>query len=148
MLDADSLVICRRSRRWCFSPSSARYPLALRAWRRSRPTTPSTSTASRCATGSGSSRPSTSPRTQTQRYPILLTRTPYSVEPYGVDAYKADLGPSPLFGKDGYIFVYQDVRGRWMSEGEFVNMRPHLDAKDEARTTSTRAPTPTTRSTG
>ena len=39
--------------------------------------------------------------------------------------YKADLGPSPLFGKEGYIFAYQDVRGRWMSEGEFVNMRPH-----------------------
>ena len=40
--------------------------------------------------------------------------------------YKTDLGPSPLFGKDGYIFVYQDVRGRCMSEGEFVNMRPHI----------------------
>ena len=53
------------------------------------------------------------------------TRTPYSVAPYGVDQYQDDLGPSPLFGKAGYIFVYQDVRGRWMSEGEFVNMRPH-----------------------
>ena len=45
--------------------------------------------------------------------------------PYGADQYPSDLGPSPLFGKAGYIFVYQDVRGRWMSEGEFVNMRPH-----------------------
>ncbi len=34
-----------------------------------------------------------------------------------------------MFGKAGYIFVYQDVRGRWMSEGEFVNMRPHNPAK-------------------
>ena len=69
------------------------------------------------------------PKDQSQRYPIMLTRTPYSVQPYGVDAYKADLGPSPLFGKDGYIVVYQDVRGRWMSEGEFVNMRPHRPQK-------------------
>ncbi|MFO0954169.1 MAG: CocE/NonD family hydrolase [Isosphaeraceae bacterium] len=60
-------------------------------------------------------------------YPIIFTRTPYSVAPYGVDKYKSDLGPSPLFGKDGYICVYQDVRGRWMSEGEFVNMRPEKD---------------------
>jgi uncharacterized protein len=69
------------------------------------------------------------PKEQSQRYPILLSRTPYNVEPYGVDAYKNDLGPSPLFGKEGYIVVYQDVRGRWMSEGEFVNMRPHRPNK-------------------
>ncbi len=65
------------------------------------------------------------PKDQSKSYPILLTRTPYNVKPYGVDQYKENLGPSPLFGKAGYIFVYQDVRGRWMSEGEFVNMRPH-----------------------
>src|ERR1700751_3627908 len=64
------------------------------------------------------------PKDASKRYPILLTRTPYDVAPYGVDRYKADLGPSPVFGKAGYIFAYQDVRGRWMSEGEFVNMRP------------------------
>src|SRR5207302_98249 len=46
------------------------------------------------------------------------------------DAYKSDLGPSPLFGNEGYIVVYQDVRGRWMSEGEFVNMRPHRAQKN------------------
>jgi len=69
------------------------------------------------------------PKEQTQRYPILLSRTPYSVQPYGVDAYKSDLGPSALFGTEGYIVVYQDVRGRWMSEGEFVNMRPHRAKK-------------------
>jgi putative CocE/NonD family hydrolase len=62
-------------------------------------------------------------------YPILLMRTPYSVRPYGVDRYPDNLGPSALFGKAGYIFAYQDVRGRWMSEGEFVNMRPHNPAK-------------------
>ena len=69
------------------------------------------------------------PKDQAQRYPILLMRTPYSVQPYGVDQFPGDLGPSPLFGKEGYIFAYQDVRGRWMSEGEFVNMRPHVAPK-------------------
>src|SRR5271166_6620197 len=64
------------------------------------------------------------PKDHARKYPILLTRTPYGVEPYGVDRYKNDLGPSDLFGKEGYIFAYQDVRGRWMSEGEFVNMWP------------------------
>src|SRR5262245_54771060 len=61
------------------------------------------------------------PKDDSQKFPILMTRTPYSVRPYGVDQYKDNLGPSPLFGKEGYIFVYQDVRGRWMSEGEIVN---------------------------
>jgi putative CocE/NonD family hydrolase len=70
------------------------------------------------------------PKDQTQKYPILMSRTPYTVAPYGVDKYKTDLGPSPLFGKDGYIFVYQDVRGKWMSEGEFVNMTPHKAVKN------------------
>lgn len=71
-----------------------------------------------------------SPKDESRAYPMLLTRTPYSVGPYGSDQYKSDLGPSAMFGKEGYIFVYQDVRGRWMSEGEFVNMRPHLVEKD------------------
>jgi putative CocE/NonD family hydrolase len=70
------------------------------------------------------------PKEQSQRYPILLTRTPYTVGPYGADQYRDDLGPSPLFGKEGYIFVYQDVRGRWMSEGEYVNMRPYIPSKN------------------
>ena len=87
-------------------------PIARRASNTSGRTTRSTSTGSRCATACGCSRPSTSPRTTSQTYPILLTRTPYSVGPYGVDQYRTDLGPSPLFGKEGYIFVYQDVRGR------------------------------------
>jgi len=72
------------------------------------------------------------PKDELQSYPILLSRTPYSVGPYGADQYKNDLGPSPAFGKEGYIFVYQDVRGRWMSEGEFVDMRPHLAQKNGA----------------
>jgi hypothetical protein len=62
-------------------------------------------------------------------YPFLIERTPYSVGPYGEDQYPRRLGPSEEFEKAGYIFVYQDVRGRWMSEGEYLEMRPHIDAK-------------------
>ncbi len=69
------------------------------------------------------------PKDESQPYPMMLLRTPYSIKPYGVDQYRADLGPSPLFGKGGYIFVYQDVRGRTMSEGVFENVRPHMATK-------------------
>jgi uncharacterized protein len=69
------------------------------------------------------------PRDTSRPYPFLITRTPYSVAPYGPDAYRPGLGPSPEFQEAGYIFVYQDVRGRNMSEGTFVEMRPHIDHK-------------------
>ncbi len=62
-------------------------------------------------------------------YPFMMDRTPYNVGPYGEDRYPQRLGPSDEFEKGGYIFVYQDVRGRWMSEGEFQEMRPHIDDK-------------------
>ena len=61
--------------------------------------------------------------------PILLTRTPYSVRPYGEDQYPTTLGPSELFAREGYIFAYQDVRGRFHSEGQFEHVRPHKIAK-------------------
>lgn len=66
------------------------------------------------------------PKDRSQKYPILLNRTPYSVAPYGEDGFRGTLGPNPLFAREGYVFVYQDVRGRWMSEGEFVNVRPDI----------------------
>lgn len=69
------------------------------------------------------------PRDRSHRYPILLKRTPYSVRPYGADEYPEQLGPSPQFDRAGYIFVLQDVRGCYMSEGTFVNMRPMLASK-------------------
>jgi putative CocE/NonD family hydrolase len=69
------------------------------------------------------------PKDSSQTYPFLINRTPYSVGPYGVDEYRKTLGPSPEFEKAGYIFVLQDVRGRYMSEGDFVEMRPHIDNK-------------------
>ena len=55
-----------------------------------------------------------SPKDQSKRYPIMLNRTPYSVAPYGKDEYRTALGPSPLFQTEQYIFVYQDVRGKFM----------------------------------
>jgi uncharacterized protein len=72
-----------------------------------------------------------------KRYPILLMRTPYSVSPYGLDRYKDTLAPTATYEKDGYIFAFQDVRGRWMSEGEFVNMRPRADIDESTDTYDT-----------
>jgi putative CocE/NonD family hydrolase len=69
------------------------------------------------------------PKDSSRAYPFLIDRTPYSVGPYGVDQYRSQLGPSPEFDKAGYIFVFQDVRGRFMSEGQFLEMRPHVDNK-------------------
>jgi putative CocE/NonD family hydrolase len=69
------------------------------------------------------------PKDSSQSYPILMDRTPYSVAPYGEDQYKREIGPSVEFERAGYIIVYQDVRGRYMSEGVFQEMRPHLDVK-------------------
>jgi putative CocE/NonD family hydrolase len=67
------------------------------------------------------------PKDISHSYPFLMTRTPYSVGPYGVDQFRRRLGPSEAFDKAGYIFVFQDVRGRYLSEGEFVEMHPHID---------------------
>lgn len=66
-----------------------------------------------------------SPKDTTHNYPLLMIRTQSGVLPYGEDQFPGVLGPSPLFGRSGYIFVYQDVRGRWMSEGNFTVLRPH-----------------------
>ncbi|EKB49686.1 CocE/NonD family hydrolase [Cecembia lonarensis] len=65
-----------------------------------------------------------SPKDKGQAYPFVMQRTPYSSGPYGEGKMKTLLGPSEKMMKDGYIFVYQDVRGRWMSEGDYDNMRP------------------------
>lgn len=75
-----------------------------------------------------------SPKDKSKKYPIILTRTPYSVSPYGEDKYARFLGPAEHFVKEGYIFVLQDVRGRFMSEGEFDNMRPHKPNKTKNET--------------
>jgi uncharacterized protein len=72
------------------------------------------------------------PKDASEPHPIMMTRTPYNVAPYGESSYKATLGPSDEFEKAAYIFVYQDVRGRFMSEGEFVEMHPHIDVHKSA----------------
>jgi hypothetical protein len=69
------------------------------------------------------------PKDKNQEYPIILNRTPYNIAPYGENKYKTLLGPSKLFTKEKYIFAYQDVRGRFMSEGDFVDVRPHIPSK-------------------
>lgn len=69
------------------------------------------------------------PKDKSKTYPILMKRTPYSCRPYGEDQYPDLLGPNRYLMQDGYIFVYQDVRGRWMSEGDYDNMRPHVPNK-------------------
>jgi putative CocE/NonD family hydrolase len=69
------------------------------------------------------------PKDQSKTYPFLIQRTPYSAAPYGVDEYPRRLGPAPELLKLGYIFVTQDVRGRYMSEGTFIEMTPHKVVK-------------------
>jgi putative CocE/NonD family hydrolase len=69
------------------------------------------------------------PKEVSEKFPILLTRTPYSVAPYGTDHYPKVLGQSVRFAQEKFIFVYQDVRGRYMSEGEWFEMTPAKDVK-------------------
>lgn len=73
------------------------------------------------------------PKDGTGRLPILLTRTPYSAAPYGESAFPRTLGPGPRFPELGYIFVTQDVRGRYRSEGRFEHMTPHRPVKRSRR---------------
>jgi putative CocE/NonD family hydrolase len=74
------------------------------------------------------------PKDTTEHYPFLVKRTPYTVSPYGEDQFPRWLGPvgSRRFAEEGYIFVYQDVRGRYMSQGVFRNMTPHTPEKDDS----------------
>ncbi len=58
------------------------------------------------------------------RYPIMLTRTPYSAGPYGPGKYRVRIAPNSAMVREGYLFVLQDVRGRYLSEGTFDDVRP------------------------
>ena len=69
------------------------------------------------------------PKDQSQPYPFLMVRTPYSAGPYGNDKYRQAIGPNTALMKEKYIFVYQDVRGRYMSEGINLEVAPHIAAK-------------------
>lgn len=69
------------------------------------------------------------PKDNSQVYPILMQRTPYSCWPYGENNYRQRIGPNSSLMKDKYIMVYQDARGRYKSEGNFVEMTPAIDVK-------------------
>ncbi|MEE8478116.1 MAG: CocE/NonD family hydrolase, partial [Gemmatimonadales bacterium] len=64
------------------------------------------------------------PRDTSRTYPVLLARTPY-----GSDRYRSPLGPADAFARAGYIFAFQDVRGRHGSEGDFEHVRPYRPEK-------------------
>ena len=70
-----------------------------------------------------------SPIDQSQTYPILMKRTPYTSAPYGPDKFPRSLGPTTLYAREGFIFVYQDVRGRYMSGGNIRFQTPHNENK-------------------
>lgn len=70
------------------------------------------------------------PKNKRSLHPILMTRTPYSCSPYGKK--NSSFWEEKIYHdylRAEYIFVFQDVRGRWMSEGEFVNVRPYIENK-------------------
>ncbi len=69
------------------------------------------------------------PKDMTKTFPIIMQRTPYTCQPYGLDKFKKRISPNPFMLRENYIVVYQDVRGRWASEGKFVEMTPHIDNK-------------------
>jgi hypothetical protein len=81
------------------------------------------------------------PKDTTRAHPFVMTRTPYSSGPYGEDRFPRQLSYIPnAYAHEGMILVYQDVRGRWMSEGEFMDVRPvvpHRTSQDVDETTDT-----------
>lgn len=70
-----------------------------------------------------------SPKDVSKEYPILMQRTPYSSRPYGEGNFRKQIGPNIHLMKEGNIVVYQDVRGRWLSEGHYENMRAYIPNK-------------------
>ena len=68
------------------------------------------------------------PKDQSTPHPILLERTPYSVGPYGEGNFMEPFGLGREYGKEGYILAFQDVRGRFQSQGRFEHVRPLLKA--------------------
>ena len=73
------------------------------------------------------------PKNAVQAYPMLLKRTPYSCAPYGASAYPAAFQNRYLAQSD-YIWVFQDVRGKYRSEGDFVDVRPFQPGEKPAWT--------------
>jgi putative CocE/NonD family hydrolase len=66
-----------------------------------------------------------SPKDNSEKHPILMERTPYSCAPYGVDKFRPYWRNHLIkYCREGYIMVVEDVRGRWMSEGVYADVRP------------------------
>ena len=70
-----------------------------------------------------------SPKDTSKKYPIVMQRTPYNCAPYGPDQFKRSIAPNETMMKEGYIVVYQDVRGRYMSDGLYDNMKGYIPNK-------------------
>ncbi len=69
------------------------------------------------------------PKDETEKYPFLIERTPYSAGPYGDTTFTNRIGPNKNLMTEKYIFVYQDVRGRYMSEGLNLEVTPYIPIK-------------------
>jgi uncharacterized protein len=74
------------------------------------------------------------PKDESQAWPIILTRTPYALKPYGADNYGDPGGSFLVLAKDRFVLVTQDVRGRYGSEGQFVHVRPFRPEKQSQET--------------
>ncbi len=76
------------------------------------------------------------PNDRKQTHPILIERTPYSCRPYGETNFCSDLWKTyrRLYLKERYVLVVQDVRGKWMSEGKYENIRPFIPNKTGLQT--------------
>lgn len=72
-----------------------------------------------------------SPKDKAEKHPILMMRTPYSVAPYGENKFSPRLYTThwKQYIQNKYILVMQDVRGRYMSEGVFEDVRPFKENK-------------------
>jgi putative CocE/NonD family hydrolase len=70
-----------------------------------------------------------SPKNNSSAHPILLNRTPYNIEPGGPANYNFFMQVYSRYTDDDYIMVYQDVRGKYMSEGEFEDIRPVIPVR-------------------
>lgn len=68
----------------------------------------------------------------TGTYPIMMVKTPYGIKPYGKDNYPEKIGPSFYMEKEKFIFVHQDARGMFMSEGSMLHMTPHIPNKPDS----------------
>ncbi len=73
------------------------------------------------------------PKVATEDLPVIIKRTPYSIAPYG-DQLMKSVSHNPHLVASGYIFVFQDMRGRFMSEGHFENTKPPYSFWDTTKT--------------